>query len=381
MNRTTNTTRWHLLTTVSAVALLGSICNAIADDADKPVLWFEAGGQFNQLSDAQESFEPPFIPALLENPFTPPSKVQAPPRYSLGEEARLLFRPEDSDWIFSASIQYGRAGTNRSAHQETPAEPVHVLYSVPAYHFYTNGRRNLNAARFAATSANNSATNLVLDFQAGRDVGLGLFGSEVSSTLSAGVRFAQFTSRSSAEIDSDPDFQFTMKYLHSFRGYPAYVKGVQHQHWHLYAAQEQLQRRFSGVGPIVSWDASMPLAGNPQSEDLTFDWGLNAAVLFGRQKVHGSHRTTGHYNSIHHFSGSLPLTYDRQYAIDRSHTVAVPNLGGFAGLSLKFPNAKMSIGYRADFFFNAVDGGIDARKSENRGFYGPFASISIGVGN
>ena len=59
----------------------------------------------------------------------------------------------------------------------------------------------------------------------------------------------------------------------------------------------------------------------------------------------------------------------------------VPNIGGFAGISWRLPTAKVSIGYRADFFFNAIDGGIAARKSENRGFYGPFASISIGIGD
>jgi hypothetical protein len=58
----------------------------------------------------------------------------------------------------------------------------------------------------------------------------------------------------------------------------------------------------------------------------------------------------------------------------------VPNIGGFAGFSLKFPNARVSLGYRADFFFGAMDGGIDTRKTYDRNFYGPFAKISIGLG-
>ncbi len=40
---------------------------------------------------------------------------------------------------------------------------------------------------------------------------------------------------------------------------------------------------------------------------------------------------------------------------------------------------KVRMGYRADFFFGAIDGGIDTRKSETLGFYGPFATISIGL--
>jgi hypothetical protein len=60
--------------------------------------------------------------------------------------------------------------------------------------------------------------------------------------------------------------------------------------------------------------------------------------------------------------------------------VAVPNLGGFAGVSWRYQNAKVSFGYRADEFFGAMDGGLDKHKSENVGFFGPYANISIGLG-
>jgi hypothetical protein len=58
----------------------------------------------------------------------------------------------------------------------------------------------------------------------------------------------------------------------------------------------------------------------------------------------------------------------------------VSNLGGFAGVSYRYNNAKISFGYRTDFFFGAIDGGIDKPKSENLGFSGPFANISFGLG-
>ena len=50
------------------------------------------------------------------------------------------------------------------------------------------------------------------------------------------------------------------------------------------------------------------------------------------------------------------------------------------GVSVKYPNVKFSLGYRADFFFGAVDAGIDERRTKDLGFHGPFASISIGLG-
>jgi len=65
--------------------------------------------------------------------------------------------------------------------------------------------------------------------------------------------------------------------------------------------------------------------------------------------------------------------------VSRSHSVTVPNVGGFAGLSFRYTNAKVSLGYRADFFFGAMDNGIDRKTLEDRGFYGPYASIGIGL--
>ncbi len=42
--------------------------------------------------------------------------------------------------------------------------------------------------------------------------------------------------------------------------------------------------------------------------------------------------------------------------------------------------AKISFGYRADLFLGAMDIGVDSRHTVNRNFYGPFATISIGLG-
>ena len=136
------------------------------------------------------------------------------------------------------------------------------------------------------------------------------------------------------------------------------------------------------IGPSLSWDASAPLTRSDQHATLDFDWGVNAAVLFGRQKVQLHRRTAvSHYNLVAgHYGGATYSTHSSPRANPgRSRTVMIPNIGGFAGVSLKFPNAKVALGYRADLFFNAMDGGIDARKSENVGFYGPFATISVGL--
>jgi hypothetical protein len=79
-------------------------------------------------------------------------------------------------------------------------------------------------------------------------------------------------------------------------------------------------------------------------------------------------------------NGEYQTHYQRSANSNRKRMVTVPNIGGFAGLSWRYANAKVSFGYRADEFFGAMDGGIDSYKAKNRGFFGPFANISIGLG-
>ncbi len=69
-----------------------------------------------------------------------------------------------------------------------------------------------------------------------------------------------------------------------------------------------------------------------------------------------------------------------QVNLQRSRSVVVPNVGGFAGVSIDFPNVKVSAGYRGDFFFGAMDTGFDTAKRSTIGFYGPFATVIIGLG-
>jgi hypothetical protein len=66
--------------------------------------------------------------------------------------------------------------------------------------------------------------------------------------------------------------------------------------------------------------------------------------------------------------------------IHRSRRKVVPNLGGYIGASARYNNAKVSFGYRADTFFGAIDGGQETAKDYNRGFYGPYMNVSIGLG-
>src|SRR6185437_12403365 len=122
------TIRWKLLTGASVLALTAYVSSAglaRAEDSDHSKVWIEFGGQFSRLQDSQELFAPPFA-ALTSSNLTPPQKFEKPPTYGLDETAALTFQPEGSDWIFSASIRYGRAsGGKHVRHQSNPA-PITV---------------------------------------------------------------------------------------------------------------------------------------------------------------------------------------------------------------------------------------------------------------
>ena len=95
------------------------------------------------------------------------------------------------------------------------------------------------------------------------------------SVFGAGVRFAQFTSSTDLLFHARPVYMSTPfgkpgKYsLHSryFRSNTAVI---------------QSKRSTEAFGPSLSWDASARLAGNDTGLSVMFDWGANAAILFGR---------------------------------------------------------------------------------------------------
>jgi iron complex outermembrane receptor protein len=395
-NRTT--IRWKLLTGASALVLTAYVSSAglaQAEDASQPQLWIELGGQLNRQQASLEPYAPPFA-AMTPSIFAPPQNSETPPAYGFDETAAMTFQPKGSDWLFSASIRYGRASGNKHVRQQSyPGSYAHYSKQLWERNFQQHHAGSALtfmlstppiAARFSDLRAKQSEIHTIVDFQAGKDVGLGLFGGNASSSLDVGIRFAQFTSRSRVALDENPDWGFvTGIYKHNFT--VKYVTRQEvYQPYHSFSGKFQADRDFHGIGPSLTWNSSVPFAGNSQDGELTLDWGVNGSVLFGRQRVKMSHQTTGRYhvrgNTRHHNTPGLITTYQNPATPHtRSRNVTVPNVGGSVGLSWKLQNFKMSLGYRADFFFNAIDGGIDARKSENRAFYGPYASISIGLGD
>lgn len=377
-----NKMRSCLLATASALVLTIAVCD-IADarrgEADRPTVWIEIGGQLEQLSGRGGPFAPPFITdydwgaANLASP----ADVQKSHVASVGGEGKILFRPSGSDWTFSAAVRYGRSNGGKESDDQPrgPTLPT-VYYYYKNHHFYCCKTSTIGhyLTNFEHTKVTNSDTHFILDFQAGKDVGLGMFGRGGTSVISAGVRIAQFQSRRSVTVSAREDMEF-YNYWSAYPSNPAYYAVSRFREFSL---EGRSSRSFRGLGPSVSWNASLPVIGSDDDGEIMFDWGLNLSVLFGRQKAMVQHQTSGHYHRPKY--GNSTIYYPPGVTHVRSHSVVVPNVGGFAGLSFKYSNAKVSFGYRGDFFIGAMDNGIDDRKSETLGFHGPFATVSIGLG-
>jgi hypothetical protein len=329
------TIRWKLLTSVSAGALFISCYSAgealaAGTDGDRPQIWIQISGNYDQLDDSWQKFNPTFassIPSGLPSPIA----AEKSPATGFDGEGAFSFQPEDSDWVFKAAIRYGHAGQNSQ---------------------FLKSLTSTTPKQFVDNRASASEKHAILDFTVGKDVGVGLFGSAGTWTISGGVRMAQFTTRANADLNH------TLVYA---------------KYDNVYDGTTQEKRNFHGVGPEITLDGSQPIAGNSNDGQLAVDWGLNGAVLFGRQRA--KLRQTADYIHRNYVQYSYPTM------VSRVRNVTVSNFGGYAGLSMNYRNAKVSLGYRADEFFGAMDGGQATAKKENRGFYGPYASISIGIGD
>jgi hypothetical protein len=370
--------RGYLLASVCGLALAASAAEGVmAQDAERPTVWIELGGQLERMANSSEVFAPPFLDKFDPGLFRSPLPVQQSLRYSNGAEGRISFEPAGTDIVASVSARYGRSNGRRADYQRLPAIrfPVTSIGATEPTDSYESPPRHFNGA------TDNTERHLIVDFRAGKDIGVGMFGGHDAMLVSLGVRFAQFTASTHSNINGVPDFT---EIGHEFK-----YTGVFQSH-HRYTGDVDVERSFRGLGPALSWDSSARLLGRGDDSEITLDWGINGSVLFGRQRVTGERNITGsHYKSMQKFPkygtaiqyNGIASSYRHPNRIDRSRSVIVPNVGGFAGLSFRYINAKLSLGYRADFFFGAMDGGIDARKTYDRNFYGPFATISVGLGD
>lgn len=366
--------RKTLLATASAVALVSCVSLpeiAQANDGDRPTVWIEGGWHFEDISGKADTFLPPMDAETRALGLPSSIPLQNILAKTYGAEGSISFRPRHTDWVFSISARYGRARTARNIHQEKDI-------SGPVMKGPLNGAFNVSQTpvftAYAIEASENAESHAILDFQAGKDLGIGLFGHGTESVVSFGARYAQFNYRSRVDTHAVPSATFEQLVTPGILIHPKYRIQTT-----VFASWSHIERRtsFHALGPSISMSNTTGLLGEPEDGQLAIDWGANAAILFGKQRAE-----VNHHASVQQFTrfnvppsgGPVPTTSRR------SRFVAIPNVGGFAALSYRFTNAKVSAGYRADFFFGAQDGGLDTRNAINVGFHGPFATLSVGLG-
>jgi hypothetical protein len=232
------------------------------------------------------------------------------------------FRPADSLWSFLARVRYGESNKKKDHHDN--------LYS------------SFDGDVFGGTAkADHKENYFIGDLEIGRDVGLGMFGDGSNLRLFAGVRFAHFKANG---------------HLHTQSNYSSFYSSSGH-------ADVSFKREFNGVGPRIGFDSTVPFG-----DMFALDLGAAGALLYGKQKFKAQGSAT--------YSGYGPYHFDNQ----RSKMTWVPNLEASAALSwLITENAKFSLGYRVDAYFDVYDdGGMDSRDEGDRIIHGPFVKLTIG---
>src|SRR6185437_9871808 len=107
--------RAQLLSTASILVFLAPAYVGTADaseDADRPTVWIELGGQLEHIDGQGDSFAVPFLAANpgsgVLQPVTP-LQAQNPSPFSFAMDGKLSIQPENSNWVFSAVVKIGRA--------------------------------------------------------------------------------------------------------------------------------------------------------------------------------------------------------------------------------------------------------------------------------
>jgi hypothetical protein len=344
--------KWQLLSTVSAMAMLAavSVSPAQADPmslGDGAHIWFDIGGQLTDYASNPTT--------VFNDPTTPGSAIFIGPSGGWDTDAKFSFEPAGSDLIFSAKLRYGRTnpknfvgyGTLGTTGGGGEGAVAAALAHGHAHHAFGRHAAGVHAAATGTGTGPNyiyysgflshKEDHAIVDFTVGKDFGLGMFGHDGNSIFSIGVRYAQFNART--------DIGY----------YTGTISSTS------FSEKARLTRSFNGIGPVIAWDASAPLGGDFSSE-LSVDWGLDASMLFGKQKM------------------TLAASYSTgpNYTATRRKTTTVPSVGGYLALSWHGgEGTKVSLGYRADDYFKVLDGGFDTANKIDRAFYGPFIKVGI----
>jgi hypothetical protein len=319
----TGTFRYTVLATVSAAALMVTIERGPLAADLAPVAqdhwWFSLEGQYLLFDGDKAKYDSP--PDSNQDVLF---KLRPDDGWGIGGE--IGFQPADSPWSFLGRVRYGQSNKDK--------DDSNFFYST------------FDGFSSSSAKADHREEHVIADLEIGRDVGLGALGEGSNFRLFGGVRFAHFKGKGS--ISTNNSFY-----------YSSFDNGFG-------SSDIDVTRKFTGIGPRIGFDAMIPL-----SDQFSLDVGAAGAALFGKQKFKASGNVS--------YSGFGPYDVDRK----RSKNVVVPNLEASAAFSwLITDDAKFSLGYRVDSYWDVYDDGaiFGGRDEGDRIIHGPFIKLTIGTG-
>jgi len=369
----------------------------------------EFGAQGQRLDTPAEAILP--FPEAVGGGLDPRQPQNEDLDWSQRPELRLTYQPSGSAWKLSADIRYGRI-SNQTGRRRQESVTGDAVCSLPRSGFsspYLPGVDLSFAGKLrcdpdygpvsislfgndftfqnkynpdfllAPTDRMSSSTNrtedhLVTEFAVGKDVGLGRLG-DGRSTLSAGLRYAEFKSVTSGDMRIVPDVVLPddgwSKYDTTF---------------HQYMDTFDARREFKGAGPTISWDGSRRVFGSEAAGTVNVDWGITGGALFGKQKTRvngtqGSSYFDAVYPGSQYVLNALPQPAMTAMNIaPRAKTATVPVLDLNLGVSYEASGIKLSTGYRWERYFNVLDAGFMEHKSYDRTIDGPYFKVAVGLG-
>ncbi|HEX5776306.1 MAG TPA: Lpg1974 family pore-forming outer membrane protein, partial [Caulobacteraceae bacterium] len=298
-----------------------------------------------------------------------------------GRDVKLTYAPGDG-WKASLGVRFGKTNGSMPWSERREEGFVGCQYStatcefVLEYYFY-----DLFASRenYSISTTADREEHMIVDFVVGKDIGVGAFGEGGSSTVSAGLRYADLGSTTSAKIFGTTNWNTPVTEYLGFCGCQ-----ISHDR---FESQIEADRGFEGTGPVLSWEASKALLGNRDVGFLGLDWSLSGGMLFGdRETAISGQEVEKNYSDpagrfttiqgvlVHDEITTTPVSFRR------SESATVPTYGATVGFSYTVDRFKVGAGYRWETYQDAIDGGYDEAQEEDRTIDGPYFKVSLGFG-
>jgi outer membrane receptor protein involved in Fe transport len=304
-----------------------------------------------------------------------------------GKQVKVTWRPGAGSTFLAVEARSGETNglANPGVQRNTPPVCVvsdpdfcETLATAPKYEPY-----NLDAVTVinrADARVYDREEHQIIDFSAGREFGFG----STRSTISGGLRFAKLSSETNASLYGIPDWYVPAGFY--------YMSGPIITHT-LYNIDARAQRSFEGAGPVLTWDASLPLLDMDDAGEVSVEMSVSGGVLFGEQETAVTTNTKIREYATTGSNFLVPYTQigDRTIlpvmtvngppvSFERSGDVTAPLLGAGLGLSYRAGAFKVGAGYRWERYYNAIDGGYTRAEDADRTIDGPYFKVSLGFG-